>query len=39
VRQAPPSRSIQLWPLRMFLRAGFEPYRETKRNIMVGKTL
>ena len=26
-------------PLNMFLRAGFEPYRETERNIIVRKTL
>jgi ribosomal protein S18 acetylase RimI-like enzyme len=26
-------------PLSMFLRAGFEPYRETDRNLIVRKTL
>jgi hypothetical protein len=26
-------------PLSMYLRAGFEPYRETERNIVVRKSL
>jgi len=26
-------------PLSMYLRAGFEPYRETERNVIVRKTL